>query len=549
LKPDAFKTLLQGDYKNRFLFYIVFGVFVCTIALTGLNGSLQNLDEVLYARVARETFEKGSVLLQYNDGERWFHKSPMMFWGIMLSYRVFGVSDFAAKFPSAVSSIVTAFMILLISMKVFSSRRAGTIAAFIYLCSLQAYASTHQVATDSLLVASLLTTLFFLIRGVRDRPSWLFVASFLNGLLFLTKSVFGFVMPMTLFIYIIIEKRWDLFLHLLLLLVISLGMSAWYFIYVYKAIPEVFIQSFLGVNLLQRFHSVGSAGISGIAGIGSLLFRVPYNIGYYTVSIFLFVLPFTPAVFFLFYRKDEVSRVRDILWNPESRLVSIYFFVILFGFSLLEGHWLHWSLSMIPAVCILLGRVLDGIRRRSIFLFIGGLGIIVAFILTYALITLGHTYPVFKDVVLGLIIVYALVIVLCILLYLFNVDPARGIYLLAGVFFIAFTVHTAVTVPLDFNPDLKAFGRIVYDESSPFVVIGTDEVNEGNKTFATKWYLKMDSIQYRTIDEFENAADGIENGTYVMLYRGDAEKVGGMFSSFETLKKGIVWNLGRVIEK
>jgi uncharacterized membrane protein len=223
--------------------------------------------------------------------------------------------------------------------------------------------------------------------------------------------------------------------------------------------------------------------------------------------------------------------------------------VILFGFSLLEGHWLHWSLSMIPAVCILLGRVLDGIRRRSIFLFIGGLGIIVAFILTYALITLGHTYPVFKDVVLGLIIVYALVIVLCILLYLFNVDPARGIYLLAGVFFIAFTVHTAVTVPLDFNPDLKAFGRIVYDESSPFVVIGTDEVNEGNKTFATKWYLKMDSIQYRTIDEFENAADGIENGTYVMLYRGDAEKVGGMFSSFETLKKGIVWNLGRVIEK
>jgi 4-amino-4-deoxy-L-arabinose transferase-like glycosyltransferase len=537
--------ITKAVQKKGAVFYIVFGVLVCAIALTGLNGSLQNIDEVLYSRVARETYEHNSWLLQYKDGELWFHKSPMLFWGIMLSYRVFGVSDFAAKFPSAVSSIVTAFMILLISIKVFSSRRAGTIAAFIYLCSLQTYASTHQVATDSLLVASMLTTLFFLIRGTREKPSWLFVAAFLNGLLFLTKSIFGFVMPTVLLVYIITEKRWNLLLHLFLMLVISIAMAAPYFAYVYKAIPNVFIQSFLKVNLLQRFHSGGG----GAGGIGTLLLRVPYGIAYYAVVLLLFVLPFTPAVFFLFYRKGEDSRIRDIVWNPGSRLVSTYFLTVLAGFSLLEGHWLHWSLSMIPAVCIMLGRVLDGIRKRSIFLSIAGFGALVVAVLLYAFFTLRHTYPTYRDVVLGLVIVYAILIFTCMLFYFRRTAPDMGSFLLAGVFFIAFTVETAITVPLDFNPDLKDFSKIIYEEPFPLAVVSNRSVNEGGKTTATIWYLKMNSTQYGSVEEFGKALEGIERGTYVMFYRGDAEKIRPMFKSFETLADGAIWSLGRIIEK
>ena len=106
-----------------------------------------------------------------------------------------------------------------------------------------------------------------------------------------------------------------------------------------------------------------------------------------------------------------------------------------------------------------------------------------------------------------------------------------------------------MTVPLDFNPDLKAFGRIVYDDPSPFVVVGTREVDEGNKTFATKWYLKMNSVQYPTVADLDENRDAMENGTYVMYYGGDADRVESMFGDFEILKEGIVWNLGRVVEK
>ena len=537
------KESWKNENRRKQLILLCFGILVCAIALTGMNGSLQNIDEVLYARVARETLEHNSWMIQYKDGEAWFHKSPMLFWGILLSYRLFGVSDFAAKLPSALSSIVTAFMILFISRKVFSSMKAGVIAAFIYLCSLQVYASTHQVATDSLLVGSLLTTLFFLIRGVRERSAWLFLTSVLNGMVFLTKSIYGLVIPVVLFIYIIVEKRYNLFFHLILMLIISIGISAPYFIYVYNTIPDVFVESFLRVNLLQRFYSGGDLRV------GTLLLRIPYGVAYYTVVLLLFVLPFTPGIFFLFYRKNEDAPLRDIIWNPGSRVISIYFLAVLTGVSLLEGHWLHWSLSMIPPVCMLLGRVFDEMRKRSIFIMVAALSAVVIAVLLYAFITLQDTYPTYKDVVIGLIVVYAVVIASSLFIYFKRVSPERGMMYLVSTFFVAFTIQTAITVPLDFNPDLKKFSRVVYDVPSPLVVVSNSSVNEGGKTTATIWYLKMKSTQYGSVDEFKKAFGGITEGTYVMFYRGDSEEIRAMFRSFEIMKHGTIWNLGRIIEK
>jgi 4-amino-4-deoxy-L-arabinose transferase-like glycosyltransferase len=525
------------------VFWILFGILVCSIALTGLNGSLQNIDEVLYSRVARETFEKSSWLIQYKDSEAWFHKSPMLFWGIMTSYRLFGVSDFSAKLPSAVASIISAFMILFISRKVFSRTGAGVIAAFIYLCSIQVYASTHQVATDSLLVASLLTTLYFLIRGVSERPSWLLLCAVLNGIVFLTKSIFGMVIPVVLFIYIIANRRWALFPYLVLMLVISVGMAAPYFIYVYRTIPEVFLETFLQENLIQRFHTGGEVGI------GSYLLRLPYGIGYYAVVLFLFLLPFTPGLFFLFGFKKSGHTAGEILWGERSSVVSIYFLVVLFGYSLLEGHWLHWSMTMIPAASIMLGRVLDGIRRKGFFLATAALGTAVIAVFVYALVTLADTYPTYKDVVIGLIAAYAVLVLASVIFYLDKAPVGRKPFFLAAVFFIVFTVETAITVPLDFNHDLKRFGSIVYDDPSPFVVVSTNRVNEGNKTTATIWYLKMDSTQYGSLEKFRKASDNIEEGTYVMFDREDTENIRSMFDSFDVLMYGRIWNLGRIIEK
>ena len=540
---DKFIEGITGNnYSNKALFIIIFAVLVSSIALTGLNGSLQNIDEVLYARVSRETLENKSWLIQYQDGAPWFHKSPMLFWWIMASFKLFGVSDFSAKLPSALASIVTAFMILFISKKLFNSEKSGVIATFIYLTSIQVYASSHQVATDSLLVMFLMLTLFFLIRGATEKPLWLILCGACNGMVFLTKSILGFVIPAVLLLHIIIEKKWRLLPYLVMLTIISLGISSPYFIYIYKKLPDIFIESFLGVNLLQRFHGGGEMSF------GSMLIRLPYGIAYYTIVICLFTLPFTPGFFFLFYRRGETPPLRDIIWNDRSKAVSLYFIVVLIGYPLLEGHWLHWSLPMIPAASIFLGHTLNRTNNRNIHLAVSGLAFIALLVFFYAFFTLKDQYPTYKDVVVGLIIIYTMVIILCLFMYFRKVSNNKGIFLLIVIFFLCFTLHTAVTVPLDFNSDLKKFSRVIFNKPSPLVVISTDRVNEGGKTTATIWYLKMSSVQYSSLEEFKNAIGQIKKGTYLMFYREYTESLNEIFTRFEVLEEGKIWNLGLIIE-
>lgn len=91
--------LTKENYKP---FFILFSLLVISISLAGLNGSLQNIDEVLYARVSRESLEHRSWLIQYKDGKEWFHKAPMIFWAVMSSFKLFGISDFTTEFFSAI---------------------------------------------------------------------------------------------------------------------------------------------------------------------------------------------------------------------------------------------------------------------------------------------------------------------------------------------------------------------------------------------------------------------------------------------------------------
>jgi len=525
--------------KKVSLYILLFVTFSC-IAFTGLNGSLQNVDEVLYARVSRETLEHRSWLIQYKDGEAWFHKSPMLFWTVMLSYKSFGVSDFSAKLPSAIAGVVSAFMIFFISRKIFQSEKAGIIGGLIYLTSLQVYVSTHQVAIDSLLAMYLLVTLLFTIKGIVDKKSWLLLAGISNGLVFLTKSILGLVVPASLFLYIIIEKKWRMFHYFIALFVISIGVASPYFLSVYRRIPDIFVKSFLFDNLFDRFYSK-----SGIP-FGRLLYRLGYGIAYYTIFLLLFTIPFTGGIVALFNRRGEQCAVRDILWKGSSKLLSLYFLITLFGYSLLSGKWPHWTVPMIPPVVIFLGYVLSTVRNRNIYLSLSGFSCAAVILILTLYGVLGSKYPTYKDVFIGLAILYGIFCIAGLFLFIRRTGTEKGVFSMAVGFFVGFTIFTAVTVPLDFNRDIKTFSNVVYDDHSPLVVIGSKEVDEGNKKTVTIWYLKMRSVHYNSLNRFLKSAKNVQRGTYFIYYKDYTEKLRELYPTFHTLKMGTIWNLGRV---
>jgi 4-amino-4-deoxy-L-arabinose transferase-like glycosyltransferase len=60
-------------------------------------------DEGRYAEIPREMMERGEWVVPYLQGEPYLDKPPLLYWLVMLSYRVFGVRDWAARLVPALA--------------------------------------------------------------------------------------------------------------------------------------------------------------------------------------------------------------------------------------------------------------------------------------------------------------------------------------------------------------------------------------------------------------------------------------------------------------
>jgi 4-amino-4-deoxy-L-arabinose transferase-like glycosyltransferase len=72
-------------------------LFLYGLGQFGLIGA----DEPRYAQVAREMLERHDWVTPVLGGRPWLEKPPLYYWQAMLAYKIFGVSDWAARLPSA----------------------------------------------------------------------------------------------------------------------------------------------------------------------------------------------------------------------------------------------------------------------------------------------------------------------------------------------------------------------------------------------------------------------------------------------------------------
>ncbi len=85
-----------------FLFFYGMGQF-------GLIGA----DEPRYAQVAREMLERHDWITPVLGGQPWLEKPPLYYWQAMLAYAVFGVSDVAARIPTAIDATLLVIAVYL----------------------------------------------------------------------------------------------------------------------------------------------------------------------------------------------------------------------------------------------------------------------------------------------------------------------------------------------------------------------------------------------------------------------------------------------------
>src|SRR5438105_15629716 len=94
--PDALRT------RNPYYDALVLAAFCAFLFFFGLGAfGLTGADEPRYAQIAREMFTRHDWIVPTLNGVPWLEKPALYYWEAIIAYRIFGVSDWAARLPSA----------------------------------------------------------------------------------------------------------------------------------------------------------------------------------------------------------------------------------------------------------------------------------------------------------------------------------------------------------------------------------------------------------------------------------------------------------------
>jgi 4-amino-4-deoxy-L-arabinose transferase-like glycosyltransferase len=192
-------------------------------------------DEPRYSQIAREMFERNDWLTPTLGGFNWFEKPVLLYWLQIIAYKIFGVSEFSARFFSAVFGLLTVLIVWrltrriedLVEKKGYYSQNSKGLAKYTAIAlatSIGLIAFSRGASFDIILTfpitAALVSFFYFEIyapKGTSDQNfrgyyvsdiAYLALFYIFIGISLLAKGLIGAVIPFgVVFIYYLFQFR------------------------------------------------------------------------------------------------------------------------------------------------------------------------------------------------------------------------------------------------------------------------------------------------------------------------------------------------------
>ncbi len=150
----AFDLLLLAGFCAFFYFF--------GLGSMGLTGA----DEPRYAQIAREMLARHDWITPVLHGQPWLEKPVLYYWEAMISYSIFGVSDWAARLPAAIDATALVFATYYFARRLW--RGLELTAALITASCAFLVGFGHAASTDMPLTASFGIGMLFWMAFDRD---------------------------------------------------------------------------------------------------------------------------------------------------------------------------------------------------------------------------------------------------------------------------------------------------------------------------------------------------------------------------------------------
>jgi 4-amino-4-deoxy-L-arabinose transferase-like glycosyltransferase len=304
---------LSQDRVRELLLLTCLCAFFFFFRLSGIG--LLGPDEPRYAQVAREMLARHDWVTPTLYGHTWLEKPILLYWGEMLSYTVFGVSDWAARIPSALAATLLVFGAFLTVRRIRYEARLD--AALMIAASVLILGFARAAATDMLLAAPFALSLLAWFRwyqsgwdqsashagsdATAEAPPtarlWLVLFYALNALAMLAKGpVAPALAALVLIAFCATQRNFRPLLRTLdpIGIFVFLAVAAPWYVLIQLRTPEFFRVFFLQHNL---------------ARFGSNLYRHKQPFWYYVPVALIATLPWT--VWLIHGLTDAVRALRS----------------------------------------------------------------------------------------------------------------------------------------------------------------------------------------------------------------------------------------------
>ena len=318
--------------------------------------------DAVQAQIARNMLSSGDWVTARLDGVAYLEKPPLIYWLIAISYKVFGVHDWAARIPIALSAIALCFTTAAFGAWAFG-RRAGFYAGLCMSTCVGLWLFTRILVPDVMLTLVIALALWAFLRVIEEEEThpraWAAVFAASLGVGLLLKSLIAAVFPVAaVVIYlsctrqIFSARAWKRLRPLSGLVIILLIAAPWhilatlrnppYFSFTMKSVPgeyHGFFWFFFINEQLLRFLNLRYP--RDYNTVPRLYFWLLNLVWLFPWSVYL------PAALKLSYRTvDRAGRARLLA------LCWIGFVLVFFTFSTTQE---YYSMPCYPAFALLIG--------------------------------------------------------------------------------------------------------------------------------------------------------------------------------------------------
>jgi 4-amino-4-deoxy-L-arabinose transferase-like glycosyltransferase len=168
------------------------------------------IDSAQYAGIARDMIERGNFLQVFDRGSDYLDKPPFIFWITALCYSVFGMGEFAFKFPAIIFALLGIYSIYRFT-RIWYTERTAVLAAIILATTQGYYHFTNDVRTDVYLTNAVVAAIWLFSEQIRTNKGYYWIPAFVFvGIGMLAKGPLGIVVPaLAMGTHLLLKADWN----------------------------------------------------------------------------------------------------------------------------------------------------------------------------------------------------------------------------------------------------------------------------------------------------------------------------------------------------